>query len=239
MLSNEIKERELKRIKDILKRGLRKEFLLPVNKSYNSVFEDDVKVKVCKFKYEPDELAKVILHIVERFGNEVNIFDGRQVENRSIYLETFKYNVSYDSQSEDYRKIDCYRYFVYPDAVNNFLNDIEGKKSNLVLDNNSILVGFNNNDNDIDSNIINFNNSFNVDLNSLSQYIVIKYLFGIIIIDYVRDYDEEINKRELAINNFMCNSLNFGTSVNDLIISKNVINKTVNNEKKCKTKKLV
>lgn len=237
MLNNEIRERELKRIKNILRRGLKKEFLLPVNKNYISGVENEVKVKVCKFRYETDELAKVILDIVERLGNEVSLSAGQQVENRSIYLGEFKYNVSSSPQSEDYREENGYRYFVYPESVNNFLNDIEGKKSSLIFDNNSILVGFNDNDND--NNIINFDNSFNVDLNSLSEYVVIKYLFGIIIIDYVRDYDKEFNERELAINNFMCNSLNIGTSLNDLVIYKNVINKIVNKEKKCKTRKLV
>lgn len=239
MLKNELREKELKRIKNILNSGLNKRFLLNSNssKNFESRFKDKGDITINKLNYDVDKLALVILKIIEQLGEFVSSTQTK-LNNRTILLEENTVNVYLNPQSTESIKSPFYKYLVYPDCIDAFLTDLEELDKFVPLDNNSILVGF---EEINEFNYITFDKCFNLDISDLNNYFVLKYLFGIISNSYefVDNYYGKVNKNDILINNFMINSFNIGTSANDLFYEKANISEKLNEEKKIRAKKLI
>ena len=145
VLNNELRKRQLKGIKNVLERGLRKKVLIS-----NTTFDEhDDRIGAIlegNLSYDVDILANTLLNIIEMCGDNVKVANGTIVRNRTICLGSEVSKTNLDVQEGNEREVTYYNYLVYPDVVESFLNDLENLDNGFnPKGNNTILVDFEDN----------------------------------------------------------------------------------------------
>ena len=230
VLNSELRERQLKRIKNLLERGLKKKVLIS-NTTFDEHDDNIGEVLEGNLSYDVDILANALLSIIEDYGNNVKVANGSIVKNRTIYLGSEVINRNIDVQGDNQREIIYYNYLVYPEVVESFLNDLENLDNEFIpKGNNSILVGFEDNRKYVD--YIDFSNSFDVDIVDINNTSLMKNVFGLVSVNNVKKFesnDSDLLER-IDYNDFVLGFLRRITNTNEMSILNN-------NYKKGKVKK--
>ena len=220
ILDGEIKERQERRLRNVLERGLKKKVIIS-NTTFDEHDDNIGAILEGHLDYDVDRFVKYFLDLIVTCGRFVKVPNGAKIDGRTIYLGSEVVSRNIDAQNDEKRDITFYEYLCYPEFVEAFLNDLENLDSSYVpLDNNSPLVGFE----DIRKNVdyINFSNCYNIDLEDINNYYMLKYIFSLINVVDVKNYTE--NDEEL-LNGIVYNDLMLGilkkvNMVNDISLMK-------------------
>lgn len=225
VLNNELRERQLKRIKNVLERGLKKKVLIS-----NTTFDehDDRLGEILEgnLSYDVDILTNTLLNLIEMCGEKVKVANGSIVRNRTICLGSEVSKTNLDVQDDAEREITYYNYLVYPDVVESFLNDLENLDNGfLPKGNNTILVGFDDNRKYVD--YVDFSNCYDIDTADINNSYLLKYIFGLVRVSNVKKYEENDSKLidRIDYNDFVLGFLRRVTNTNEISLLNQTIKK--------------
>lgn len=230
VLNNELREKQLKRIKNVLMRGLKKKVLIS-NTTFDEHDDNIGEVLEGNLSYDVDILANALLSIIEAVGDKVKFSNGAIVRNRTICLGSEVSKTNIDAQEDTEREIIYYNYLVYPDVVESFLNDLENLDNGFEpKGNNSILVGFEDNRKYVD--YIDFSNCYDIDTVDINNSYLLKYVFGLVKLSNIKKYDDNDSNLidRIDYNDFVLGFLRKVTNTTEI----SLLNQTV---KKGKVKK--
>lgn len=232
VLNNELRERQLKGIKNVLERGLRKKVLIS-NTTFDEHDDKIGEILEGNLSYDVDILANTLLNLIEVCGDNVKVANGTIVRNRTICLGSEVSKTNLDVQEGNEREVTYYNYLVYPDVVESFLNDLENLDNGfLPKGNNTILVGFDDNRKYVD--YVDFSNCYDIDTADINNSYLLKYIFGLVRVSNVKKYEENDSKLidRIDYNDFVLGFLRRVTNTNEI----SLLNKTVKKGKVRKKK---
>lgn len=219
ILGGEIKFSQERRIRGILERGLKKKVLIS-NTTFDEYDDSIGAVLEGRLDYDVDRLVKYFLDLITACGSIIKVSNGARINGRCVCLGSEVVNRNVDIQG-DSREITNYEYLCYPEFINAFLDDLENIDSYYnSFDINSTLVG------DVDTrkntNYINFSNCYNVDLEDINNYYMLKYIFSLINVKDVKNYNENDEDliNGLVYNDFILGCLKKVSTTNELAMFK-------------------
>ena len=229
ILDGEIRERQERRLRNVLERGLKKKVIIS-NTTFDEHDDNIGAILEGHLDYDVDRLVKYFLDLITACGSIIKVSNGARINGRCVCLGSEVVNRNVDIQG-DSREITNYEYLCYPEFINAFLDDLENIDSYYdSLDINSTLVG--DVDNRKNTNYINFSNCYNVDLDDINNYYMLKYIFSLINVVDVKNYNEndEDLMNGLVYNDLMLGILKKVNMVNDIsmIKKKGKVRKRVN-----------
>lgn len=220
ILDGEIKKRQERRLRNVLERGLKKKVLIS-NTTFDEYDDNIGEILEGHLDYDVDRFVEYFLDLIVTCGRIVKIPNGAKIDGRTIYLGSEVVNKNIGIQSDEKREITFYEYLCYPEFVEAFLDDIENLDNSYVpLDNNTTLVGYEDTRKNV--NYINFSNCYNVDLEDLNNYYMLKYIFSLVSVKDVKNYtknDEELISG-LVYNDFILGCLKKVSTTNELAMFK-------------------
>lgn len=232
VLNDELRNGLIKRIKNVLERGLKKKVLIS-NTTFDEHDDKIGEILEGNLTYDVDILANTLLNIIEMCGDNVKVSNGTIVKNRNVCLGSEVAKEYLDFQGDNEREIIYYKYLVYPEVVESFLNDLENLDNGFDPKfNNSILVDFE--DNRKYAKYIDFSNCYDVDTADINNSCLLKYIFGLVRVSNVKKYDDSDSKLidRIDYNDFALGFLTKITNTNEF----SLLNKTVKKGKVRKKK---
>lgn len=219
ILGGEIKFSQERRIRGILERGLKKKVIIS-NTTFDEYDDNIGAVLEGRLDYDVDRLVKYFLDLITACGSIIKVSNGARINGRCVCLGSEVVNRNVDIQG-DSREITNYEYLCYPEFINAFLDDLENIDSYFnSFDINSTLVGVE--DTRKNTNYINFSNCYNVDLEDINNYYMLKYIFSLINVKDVKNYNENDEDliNGLVYNDFILGCLKKVSTTNELAMFK-------------------
>lgn len=216
VLNDELRNGLIKRIKNVLERGLKKKVLIS-NTTFDEHDDKIGEILEGNLSYDVDILANTLLNLIEMCGEKVKVANGSIVRNRTICLGSEVSKTNLDVQDDTEREITYYNYLVYPDVVESFLNDLENLDNGfLPKGNNTILVGFDDNRKYVD--YVDFSNCYDIDTADINNSYLLKYIFGLVRVSNVKKYEENDSKLidRIDYNDFVLGFLRRVTNTNEI-----------------------